>query len=60
MKNAELEMVEDQLSHGLSIYSGSQSPQKTNRKIKESVYKYYIKSLITFNNGGDWRLIRAP
>lgn len=60
MKNAEQEMEEEQLNHGQSMGSESQSLQRTKRNHIETGYKDYIKTLITFNKGGDWRRIPAP
>lgn len=60
MKNAEQEMEEEQLNHLQSMGAGSQSQQKSEKSHTENGYKDFIKTLITFNKGGDWRRIRAP
>jgi len=56
MKNAEQEMEEEQLSHEQSM----ETIHADSRQHRVNGYKDYIKSLITFNKGGDWKRIRAP
>jgi Sortilin, neurotensin receptor 3,/Sortilin, neurotensin receptor 3, C-terminal len=55
MKNAEQEMEEEQFQHEQGMET-----EKHERQHREGGYKDYIKSLITYNKGGDWKRIKAP
>ena len=55
MKNAEQEMEEEQLNHEQAM--GADHEQRNH---KEDGYKDYIKTLISYNKGGDWKRLRAP
>lgn len=70
MKNAEQELEEMQMNKDLEMGQNQDMNTKSSKIInnetsgkkihKKDGYKEYIKSLITFNKGGDWKRIKAP
>jgi len=56
MKNAEQELEEDQYAQKQSM--GNDITSQNHKK--DTGYKEFIKTLVSFNKGGDWKRIRAP
>ena len=55
MKNAEQEMQEEQAKKALDM--GVEHKEKSFNK---DGYKEFIKTLISYNKGGDWKRIKSP
>lgn len=58
MKNAEQELEEEQMKNNNSM--GNENSDKKEKNFNKDGYKEYVKSLVTFNKGGDWKRINAP
>jgi hypothetical protein len=55
MKNAQQELEEEQLNKEQEM-----GVEKAEKSLNKDGYKEYVKSLITFNKGGDWKRIKSP
>jgi len=63
MKSVEQSMEQEQLNQEQSMGIANadlHSKQNAQKNNLESGYKEFIKTLVTFNKGGDWRRIRSP
>lgn len=61
MKDAEQEMEEDEYAEYESMEENHDSSRHmANKHKKMEGYEDFIKTMITFNKGGDWKRIKAP